>query len=152
MHAASVHPEPGSNSRYHCIKTAGLSPYRSNLYYRAFALSNFTFCLSSILVWIVRDPIHTLFFSFVLLSCCSIFKDHLLCRFCGSFTIISQHFPFVKSFFEKNSKNFFSSARVILPSCGQLDYYTTFFMGCQVLFHKKMEKFSTFLPKKGASV
>ncbi len=67
MHAASVHPEPGSNSRNHCIKTslAGWSNLLSSL-----ALSFFYFCLSSILIQrIVRDPFRTylyaLYFSLV---------------------------------------------------------------------------------------
>ena len=47
MHAASVHPEPGSNSRNHCIKTTRISPRRSNLL-SSLALSFFYFCF-----WVV---------------------------------------------------------------------------------------------------
>ena len=46
MHAASVHPEPGSNSRKMVYK---MSPY-GNTQYLSFELDcSFTFCLSSIL-------------------------------------------------------------------------------------------------------
>ena len=74
MHAASVHPEPGSNSRYHCIKTTVVD---SILFIELLLLAILLLFLSSILFWIVRDPIHILIFSFVLLSCCSIFNDRL---------------------------------------------------------------------------
>ena len=51
MHAASVHPEPGSNSRNHCIKTTKVSLGQSNLFcFRVLLLASFTFCLSSILI------------------------------------------------------------------------------------------------------
>ena len=73
MHAASVHPEPGSNSRYHCIKTCVAT--RFNLYIELLLLA-FYFCLSSILVWIVRDPLHILY-----MLCTSL----LLFNFQGSF-------------------------------------------------------------------
>ena len=45
MHAASVHPEPGSNSRIFCINSL-LSKCN---YHSSFLLASFTFCLSSIL-------------------------------------------------------------------------------------------------------
>ena len=60
MHAASVHPEPGSNSRNHGIKTqtcvCGSIAFE-------FLLLALYFCLSSILILrIVRDPFaHTLY-------------------------------------------------------------------------------------------
>ena len=69
MHAASVHPEPGSNSRKNFISTA----FRHLTSSRAIYLS-FTFCLSSILNKLWRDQYLHLQ-CFVLLSCCSIFND-----------------------------------------------------------------------------
>ena len=48
MHAASVHPEPGSNSRNHCIKTSGLPD--DPILLSSLALSFFYFLLSSILI------------------------------------------------------------------------------------------------------
>ena len=76
MHAASVHPEPGSNSRKICIKTA----FADLIVFRAWLL--FTFCLSSILFknceicfthgFDLSKP------CFVLISYCSIFNDRLL--------------------------------------------------------------------------
>ena len=45
MHAASVHPEPGSNSREYCI----LSPEGVKTYSRAFVALLLLLCLSSIL-------------------------------------------------------------------------------------------------------
>ena len=75
MHAASVHPEPGSNSRKICIKT----PRRV---IQSFELDcSLPFCLSSILFknceicfthgFDLSKP------CFVLISCCSIFNDRL---------------------------------------------------------------------------
>ena len=69
MHAASVHPEPGSNSRKNFILHASWHLTSS----RAIYLS-FTFCLSSILNKLWRDQYLHLQ-CFVLLSCCSIFND-----------------------------------------------------------------------------
>ena len=57
----------------------------------SFALSIFYFCLSSILVRIVRDPFAHTFICFVLLSCCSIFKDHLASAIAATFKVY--HIP-----------------------------------------------------------
>ena len=56
MHAASVHPEPGSNSRNHGIKTWGLP--HDPILLPSLALSFFYFCLSSILLKNFRVPLH----------------------------------------------------------------------------------------------
>ena len=127
MHAASVHPEPGSNSRKNFISNT-LGRLTSS---RAIYLS-FTFCLSSILNKLWRDQYLHLQ-CFVLLSCCSIFNDRLLPFLADSSTIISQPKPFVNTFFQIFSKKFFrcsqSSSAVIptaspAPSWGELVYYT----------------------------
>ena len=73
MHAASVHPEPGSNSRKNSILDA-LGHLTSS---RAIYLS-FTFCLSSILNKLWRDQYFSHLQCFVLISCCSIFNDQFL--------------------------------------------------------------------------
>ena len=79
MHAASVHPEPGSNSRKICIKT-------STRTIQSFSEldCSFTFCLSSILFKNCEICFtHGFDFSkpcFVLISYCSIFNDRLLLR------------------------------------------------------------------------
>ena len=95
MHAASVHPEPGSNSRNHCIKTqtcvCGSIAFE-------FLLLALYFCLSSILILrIVRDPFAHTFICFVLLSCCSIFKDQRP-RLRGDLLIIPHPLHLVKPF------------------------------------------------------
>ena len=62
MHAASVHPEPGSNSRKNYISNASRRLKSSR------AISSFTFCLSSILNKLWRDQYCTcnaLYFSLV---------------------------------------------------------------------------------------
>ena len=65
MHAASVHPEPGSNSRSIVLKS--LPKKCSNL--SSFFLASFTFCLSSILLRISNEISFALyFFRFVLLK------------------------------------------------------------------------------------
>ena len=101
MHAASVHPEPGSNSRKNFISTA----FRHLTSSRAIYLS-FTFCLSSILNKLWRDQYLHLQ-CFVLLSCCSIFNDrrHPLLRTAWLlYHIVSPlsipFFKFLKNFFE----------------------------------------------------
>ena len=104
MHAASVHPEPGSNSRKYCIKSpCGVSILSSS------------FCSSFTFVWVV--------FSFRIDRD---FSSHFFCLLCtylllfnfqwpvaarssllfGDSIIISHHFAFVKYFF-KSFFNFF---------------------------------------------
>ena len=73
MHAASVHPEPGSNSLKICISSATLYRVTVKTVSRAIALDFFYFeyyslCFSS--------SLHTL--SCFLKFCCSIFKDRCL--------------------------------------------------------------------------
>ena len=72
MHAASVHPEPGSNSRKYCI----LSPFGAKIYSRAF-VALLLFVLSFFFTLrIVRDSTsHFLVFALYLSLCCSIFND-----------------------------------------------------------------------------
>ena len=72
--------------------------------FRVLLLASFTFCLSSILIQrIVRDPFRTYFICFVLLSCCSIFKDHFPAPAIAA-TLLLYHFlprlsiPFSKVF------------------------------------------------------
>ena len=102
MHAASVHPEPGSNSRKNFISDT----FRCLTSSRAIYLS-FTFCLSSILNKLWRDQYLHLQ-CFVLLSCCSIFNDRAA-LLADSLTIIPQRFPFVNTFFQI-SWNFFQGS------------------------------------------
>ena len=61
MHAASVHPEPGSNSRINCIKITSYEVFQS---VRAFFLSFFYFCLSSILFQNFTRSFFALYFCF----------------------------------------------------------------------------------------
>ena len=97
MHAASVHPEPGSNSRLIVLK----SLFRVFQSYRAFFQLLLLFCLSSILF----QNLTRYFFRTILscspfrksslctssISCCSIFNDRFLrCPQMYSFVIISQ--------------------------------------------------------------
>ena len=78
MHAASVHPEPGSNSRkFYIIIRSLKNSY--NLFSSYSFLASFT--LLSIYNSLTRSLLRTCFFNklcFVLLSCCSIFNDHSL--------------------------------------------------------------------------
>ena len=97
MHAASVHPEPGSNSRKMFIISKVSLGYNSSSY---FFLASFTL-LSIYSLVLTRSALA--YFCFVLLSCCSIFNDRsaipqLPPR--DSLTIIPHHFPFVNTFFE----------------------------------------------------
>ena len=112
MHAASVHPEPGSNSRNHCIKTQ-VSP-RFNLT-SSIALSFFYFCwvvFSSVRISEIRFKL----VRFVLLSCCSIFKDQFAVALASTFLlyhfVIRLSIPFWKVF--SSFFNFFNSKRLVL--------------------------------------
>ena len=98
MHAASVHPEPGSNSRSIVLKS--LPKKCSNL--SSFFLASFTFCLSSILLRISNEISFALyFFRFVLLQSLVVqFSMTALPFLCDSLTIISHLFPFVKHFLQ----------------------------------------------------
>ena len=100
MHAASVHPEPGSNSRMFVSK---ISQRRSQISIRAWLL--FTFCLSSISLRIVEFRSHTiheslhvqcLYFPLVVQFSMTDFRPRSL----RSLIIISQPDPFVKGFFK----------------------------------------------------
>ena len=99
MHAASVHPEPGSNSRKNFISDT----FRCLTSSRAIYLS-FTICMSSILNKLWRDQYCTcnaLYFSLVVQ-----FSMTALPFPADSLTIISQRFPFVNTFFQISWKFF----------------------------------------------
>ena len=92
MHAASVHPEPGSNSRKNFISDTRRCLTSS----RAIYLS-FTFCLSSILNKLWRDQYCTcnaLYFSLVVQ-----FSMTMPPTLADSLTILSYYFGFVNTFF-----------------------------------------------------
>ena len=60
MHAASVHPEPGSNSRYHGIKTSPEEP--DSISYASSSLLASLLLLSSILIVNCPSSVHKLAF------------------------------------------------------------------------------------------
>ena len=100
MHAASVHPEPGSNSRKNFISDTRRCLTSS----RAIYLS-FTFCLSSILNKLWRDQYLHLQ-CFVLLSCCSIFNDRTVLS-CGQLDYYITSLPLCQYLFSNFFKKFF---------------------------------------------
>ena len=104
MHAASVNPEPGSNSLKNCISTGEISSSDQHLFQSYFVLASF-FTFSSFQSVLQRD-LYTILCSFLFQnsSCCSIFKDRPPLR----------------------KKRF--------PSRSQPDYYTSLFFPCQPLF------------------
>ena len=108
MHAASVHPEPGSNSRSVCINTRCMQVLfpasRTNLFLlRAFALS-FLYSLLSIVSLRIFEFRISHILSFSMLCTSSLFTVHL--------------------------------SRIAAPSRRQLVYCTTFFRLCQGVFQK----------------
>ena len=145
MHAASVHPEPGSNSRSVCINTRCkqvLFPAsRTNLFLlRAFALSFLYSLLSIVSLRIFEFRIsHILSFSMLCTSSlfyCSFVKDR--CPPLGdSLYIIPRPSAFVKGFF-KSFFDFFQAVRLLRGirsrSSRQLVYSITFHMICQAFF------------------
>ena len=96
MHAASVHPEPGSNSRIFVFNLAFASSNHFECY-----LSFSYFCLSCICsLRNFRVPfLHILLCLYFSLRC-SIFNDRFAARFRDSFVIISQTFLIVNTFFK----------------------------------------------------
>ena len=135
MHAASVHPEPGSNSQTICISSA----LAVRFFVWAIYLSFFYFLeLCSLLLVFDRSVFRT---CFILLCtsifCCSIVKVQFR-TLCERLTIISHLNRFVNRFFEFFSIFFgellsydiqFSAAVL-----RQLHYSTTFLNFCQLLF------------------
>ena len=104
MHAASVHPEPGSNSRMFCILNATLL---GNIYYLLY--SSF-FILAFLLLLSIYNSIDEISFShlqcFVLLSCCSIFNDRAT-RSSGQLDYYITSLFLCQHFFAKNFKFFY---------------------------------------------
>ena len=102
MHAASVHPEPGSNSRMFVFNLA----YASSNHFECY-LSFSYFCLSCICsLRNFRVPfLHILLCLYFSLRC-SIFNDRFAALFRDSFVIISHLFPFVNTFFKSFSTFF----------------------------------------------
>ena len=101
MHAASVHPEPGSNSQTNCISSAVAVRFLSELFILAF----FTF-LELCSLWFWQILYSHLLFCFVLLSSVVQLSSFNRAPFCERLSIISLSFRFVKYFF-KISLNFF---------------------------------------------
>ena len=119
MHAASVHPEPGSNSRINCIKiTLSSVPI-----FRAFFLASFTF------VWVVFSFRISNEISFALYFFALYFFNLLLFNFQWPMCCISKYtallvyhirYHFVKYFFHL-SINFFT--RFLATAFATLLYY-----------------------------
>ena len=98
MHAASVNPEPGSNSLKNCI--SNLTKVKSNIFFRAiyssfFLLFEFLFlskCINEI----------SALFVVLEISCCSIFNDRCAPKHplaLRRLTIIPDYYSIVKGFF-----------------------------------------------------
>ena len=145
MHAASVHPEPGSNSRINCIKITPLGVFQS---FRAFFLSFFYFCLSSILFQnFTRSFFRTIFLLSLCtssISCCSIFNDQLRCLSKYTASLLYHiHISFVKCFFHL-FKTFFE---FFMPSCLRPCYIITSAPLCQEVFESFFDFFESFFIK-----
>ena len=127
MHAASVHPEPGSNSQTNCISSAVAVRFLSELFILAF----FTF-LELCSLWFWQILYSHLLFCFVLLSSVVQLSSFNRAPFCERLSIISLSFHFVKYFLKISLKIFWPAFEWFL-SCflRQLDYYTTSVLLCQ---------------------
>ena len=141
MHAASVNPEPGSNSRNHGILTPGEGRLKSIssliahlLFFRVvFSLSELSRCSSHILHTFVCPLLHTYLLLFN-------FQGPLVSTLSrGDFLIIPHRLPFVKSFFQLFSKFFcifWGSRYGFLHFSTQLAYFITLSNLCQGVFRK----------------
>ena len=156
MHAASVHPEPGSNSRKIVYETS----FRTlDIFLRAWLL--FTFCLSSILFQRIHEICScTYFYALYFSHCCSIFNDRTIFRspslplFATAWLLYHNVFalsiPFLKFF-----QNFFSvstSCRCGMSLSRRLVYYTTPLLSLSIVSFSKSRRLiqstSAFLYKK----
>ena len=131
MHAASVHPEPGSNSR----KIYIISTLRwLQSFFELFILASFT--LLSIYNSYRRD-LHLHFFA-LYLSLVVQFSMTIAIPFCGTARILYHIRKSLSSTFLKVFQKTFSSTRhssqMSVPRFGRLAYYTTFIRVCQGVF------------------
>ena len=135
MHAASVHPEPGSNSQTNCIS----SVFRRSDSFELYILAIFTFLeLWSLWFWqiLFRTCFFALYFFYLLFNCQVSIRS-----LCESLSIISLLFRLVKRFFKTFLKNFFNFLQIhelisFLPLLRQLVYSTTLSPFCQVILKK----------------
>ena len=146
MHAASVHPEPGSNSRINCIKITSYEVFQS---VRAFFLSFFYFCLSSILFQNFTRSFFALYFCFRFVLLQSLVVQFSMTDFWlypRKFTaLLFYHKSFrLSSLFYHFSKLF--STRQSLPRLRPC-YITTTFSFCQYPFLSFFDFFIFFLKK-----
>ena len=150
MHAASVHPEPGSNSRANCIQTAV-----------AVKILFVELVWLFILCWVCPESVidsrfffqrnfeilHKLclYFNLLLFNCqwSARFSPPFQCRVLHSLTIISQPFAFVKGFFKTflSFFDFFQAASLDSLQSGCEAHYITFGSLCQVPFQKFFQLF-----------
>ena len=123
MHAASVHPEPGSNSRSVCINTFSRSvsfpASRTNLFLlRAFALSFLYSLLSIVSLRIFEFRIsHILSFSMLCTSSlfyCSFVKDR--CLLSATACILYHALPSLSRGFSKVFSTFFKPLSFLVVS------------------------------------
>ena len=168
MHAASVHPEPGSNSRNHGIKT--FRRMIQSVCFRVFLLAFVLLLKSSNSLERIYEIMfaHTKLICFVLHLLLFSFQRSMrpadpalpvripsvpLCAFSLRQPIYYTTFRSVcQGVFEKFFEVFFKPLfllpsspvfqRYPCPFTGALDYYTTFLPVCQVGFEKFFEVFS----------
>ena len=169
MHAASVHPEPGSNSRNHGIKT--FRRMIQSVCFRVFLLAFVLLLKSSNSLERIYEIMfaHTKLICFVLHLLLFSFQRSMrpadpalpvripsvpLCAFSLRQPIYYTTFRSVcQGVFEKFFEVFFQTSfpspliarffqQYPCPSTGALDYYTTFLPVCQVGFEKFFEVFS----------
>ena len=167
MHAASVHPEPGSNSRINCIHHSFRCHKSSELSLALyFALSMCPVLTGHLFKGFPR--FRTRSFACTSISCCSIVNDPSGFRFCfchhcladsrclaDSLTIISLSFPFVKGFSKLFEKVFSTAPGTLSASplgsrSRSAPYYTTLppllsrgFFNFFGLFQRNLSKSST---------
>ena len=144
MHAASVHPEPGSNSQTNCISSAVAvrfvwAIYLSFLYFFrvvfSLVLTDFVFALAKF----------ALYFYLLLFNCqvsITLAFAWVRSRFRVSLSIISLLNPLVNTFFEISLKIFWPGFELcLLPFLRQPCYYTTTHLSCQYFFEKLFKFF-----------
>ena len=147
MHAASVHPEPGSNSRIFCINSL-LSKCN---YHSSFLLASFTFCLSSILFQNLTRSLSHYTLTRILYKFALYFLQSLVVQF--SMTDFYQLLQNIQlryyiTFAPRLSSTFFNFFQTFfgffIPPRSRPCYITTSLPLCQYLFWKKFSNFWSF--------
>ena len=154
MHAASVHPEPGSNSRANCIETTGVVKILCRACLALFTSLSMSWIRDEFKLFSFQRNFEILFTSFactsnlLLFNCqwsARVFRPAFMPPFFGQpehyITSVSVCQEVFEKFFEFFSKTF---STAFLAGAEVPEYYITLSFVCQEVFQKFFQLFSWF--------